>query len=216
MSRTSSFLAVACLAAGTLLGYAGASGKLDLAYWARADQPTAPAKRDGCCDADNGTLLALAKHNEEVAEKSEKSGKKPNILILWGDDIGWWNVSAYNHGSDGLQDTQHRSSRQGRRACSPIGTASKAAPPAVRASSPASPASAPACSRSVCPAPRKVCRRATSPSLNCSRPRATSRVSSARITSEISIRAPAHRVHGFDEFFGSLYHLNAEEEFGES
>ena len=24
--------------------------------------------------------------------------KKPNILILWADDIGWWNISAYNHG----------------------------------------------------------------------------------------------------------------------
>ena len=23
---------------------------------------------------------------------------KPNILIIWGDDIGWYNVSAYNHG----------------------------------------------------------------------------------------------------------------------
>jgi arylsulfatase A-like enzyme len=23
---------------------------------------------------------------------------KPNILIIWGDDIGWFNVSAYNHG----------------------------------------------------------------------------------------------------------------------
>ncbi len=22
--------------------------------------------------------------------------KKPNILIIWGDDIGYWNVSAYN------------------------------------------------------------------------------------------------------------------------
>jgi arylsulfatase A-like enzyme len=24
---------------------------------------------------------------------------KPNILVIWGDDIGWWNVSAYNHGT---------------------------------------------------------------------------------------------------------------------
>ncbi|HET9446363.1 MAG TPA: sulfatase-like hydrolase/transferase, partial [Steroidobacteraceae bacterium] len=24
--------------------------------------------------------------------------KKPNILILWGDDIGYWNISAYNLG----------------------------------------------------------------------------------------------------------------------
>jgi len=24
--------------------------------------------------------------------------KQPNILIIWGDDIGWFNISAYNHG----------------------------------------------------------------------------------------------------------------------
>ena len=24
--------------------------------------------------------------------------KKPNILILWGDDIGWFNASCYNSG----------------------------------------------------------------------------------------------------------------------
>ena len=28
---------------------------------------------------------------------------KPNILIIWGDDIGWYNVSAYNHGMMGYQ-----------------------------------------------------------------------------------------------------------------
>jgi arylsulfatase A-like enzyme len=28
---------------------------------------------------------------------------KPNILILWGDDIGWFNVSAYNHGIMGYR-----------------------------------------------------------------------------------------------------------------
>ena len=28
---------------------------------------------------------------------------KPNILVIWGDDIGWWNVSAYNHGSMGYR-----------------------------------------------------------------------------------------------------------------
>ena len=26
------------------------------------------------------------------------SGKKPNIIVLWGDDIGVHNISAYNHG----------------------------------------------------------------------------------------------------------------------
>jgi arylsulfatase len=29
--------------------------------------------------------------------------KQPNILIIWGDDIGWFNVSAYNHGIMGYQ-----------------------------------------------------------------------------------------------------------------
>jgi len=23
---------------------------------------------------------------------------KPNILVIWGDDIGWSNLGAYNHG----------------------------------------------------------------------------------------------------------------------
>jgi hypothetical protein len=27
---------------------------------------------------------------------SSAQAKKPNILIIWGDDIGFWNVSAYN------------------------------------------------------------------------------------------------------------------------
>ena len=24
--------------------------------------------------------------------------KKPNIVVIWGDDIGYWNVGAYTHG----------------------------------------------------------------------------------------------------------------------
>ena len=31
------------------------------------------------------------------------SKKKPNILILWGDDIGYWNISANNRGMMGYQ-----------------------------------------------------------------------------------------------------------------
>ena len=29
--------------------------------------------------------------------------KKPNILIIWGDDIGYWNISAYNQGMMGYK-----------------------------------------------------------------------------------------------------------------
>ena len=30
-------------------------------------------------------------------------GKQPNFLIIWGDDIGWWNLSCYNDGMMGYQ-----------------------------------------------------------------------------------------------------------------
>src|SRR5262249_20962472 len=36
--------------------------------------------------------------------------KKPNILIIWGDDIGQSNLSVYQ-GPDGLPDAEHRSDR---------------------------------------------------------------------------------------------------------
>ena len=28
---------------------------------------------------------------------------KPNILVIWGDDVGWYNISAYNHGVMGYE-----------------------------------------------------------------------------------------------------------------
>ena len=34
---------------------------------------------------------------------SPASAAKPNILIIWGDDIGYWNVSAYNQGMMGYK-----------------------------------------------------------------------------------------------------------------
>ena len=34
---------------------------------------------------------------------------KPNILIIWGDDIGISNLSCYSDGLIGLSDAEHRS-----------------------------------------------------------------------------------------------------------
>ena len=31
------------------------------------------------------------------------AAKKPNIVVIWGDDIGWFNISAYNHGMMGYK-----------------------------------------------------------------------------------------------------------------
>ena len=38
-----------------------------------------------------------------LAQGASAEGKKPNILIIWGDDIGYWNVSAYSHGMMGFR-----------------------------------------------------------------------------------------------------------------
>jgi arylsulfatase A-like enzyme len=32
-----------------------------------------------------------------------QAAKKPNILVIWGDDIGYWNISAYNQGMMGYK-----------------------------------------------------------------------------------------------------------------
>src|SRR4030095_5651820 len=34
---------------------------------------------------------------------AKQEQKKPNILIIWGDDIGWYNISAYNLGVMGYR-----------------------------------------------------------------------------------------------------------------
>src|SRR4249919_1205507 len=38
-----------------------------------------------------------------VVLPTQAADKKPNILVLWGDDIGYWNVSAYNQGMMGYK-----------------------------------------------------------------------------------------------------------------
>ncbi|HEX5271940.1 MAG TPA: arylsulfatase [Gemmataceae bacterium] len=101
------------LSVGLLAGYAVASGKFNpfqrtdarrlesrSAFDEQAGEP-APAP----CRADDvskpGVLLAA--HNGAVRQKAAESGKRPNILVLWGDDIGYWNVSAYNRGAMGYR-----------------------------------------------------------------------------------------------------------------
>jgi len=38
-----------------------------------------------------------------TAPSAWAADKKPNILIIWGDDIGIWNISAYNQGMMGYK-----------------------------------------------------------------------------------------------------------------
>ena len=59
----------------------------------------------GCCEdkLTQSDLLKLAQHNQFVSAQAATAGKKPNILVLWGDDIGVHNISAYNHGIMGYR-----------------------------------------------------------------------------------------------------------------
>ena len=34
---------------------------------------------------------------------SATAADKPNIVVIWGDDIGWFNISAYNNGMMGYK-----------------------------------------------------------------------------------------------------------------
>ena len=48
-----------------------------------------------------GTKFINGSAASASTEPVTQSGKKPNILVIWGDDIGWQNVSAYGMGTMG-------------------------------------------------------------------------------------------------------------------
>ena len=138
--------------------------------------------------------------------------KKPNILIIWGDDIGYWNISAYNQGMMGYKTPNiDRIAKEGALFTDWYGQQSCTAGRACVHHRP-DPASAPACSRSACPARRKglQARDVTH------RPAAQGAgLHDRAVRQEPPRRLPTSTLptaHGFDEFFGSLYHLNAEQE----
>ena len=47
--------------------------------------------------------MTLAFAGAVMTAAQAAAGSKPNILVIWGDDIGQFNVSAYNHGMMGYK-----------------------------------------------------------------------------------------------------------------
>jgi arylsulfatase A-like enzyme len=136
--------------------------------------------------------------------------KKPNILIIWGDDIGWWNVSAYNHGIMGYRTPNiDRIAKEGalftdwygQQSC----TAGRAA--FITGQSP------------IRTGLTKVGLPGGKLGLQAEDPTIAELLKPlGYATGQFGKNHLGDRdeflptVHGFDEFFGNLYHLNAEEE----
>ena len=127
MFRTKRFQAVVVLAAGALLGYVAATGGIRLDRSANASlansQTLNPAPSESsvavaasapngleCSNGNANALLfthadareqeplLLAQASKAADQKSSGNGKKPNILFIMGDDIGWFNIGAYHRG----------------------------------------------------------------------------------------------------------------------
>ena len=85
-----------------------------------------------CVAASALATLALA----SAAGAAEAQAQKPNILVIMGDDIGYWNISAYNRGMMGYRTPNiDRIANEG--ASSPTITRSRPVPRAAPPSSPA-------------------------------------------------------------------------------
>jgi arylsulfatase len=142
---------------------------------------------------------------------AQAASKKPNILIIWGDDIGLWNVSAYNQGAMGYKTPNiDRIAKEGalftdwygQQSC----TAGRAAfitgqvgfrTGLLKVGLPGAPEGLKA-------------RDVTIAELLKGQGYMTAQFGKNHLGDRDEHLPTAH---GFDEFFGSLYHLNAEEEF---
>jgi arylsulfatase A-like enzyme len=111
MFRNMRLQMAAVLAVGVLLGYLAASGRVNPFQKADAGQtrsaPGVRAAESGeetpaaCCseDVNKGQLLARADPKAKPAvAKARANGKKPNIVFIMGDDVGWFNIGAYHRG----------------------------------------------------------------------------------------------------------------------
>lgn len=141
---------------------------------------------------------------------SEAQEKKPNILVIWGDDIGYWNISHNNHGMMGYRTPNiDRIAKEGvsftdyyaQQSC----TAGRAA--FIGGSVPIRSGM----TKVGMPGAKEGWQK-TDVTM------ATVLKSQGYATGQFGKNHQGDRdehlptMHGFDEFFGNLYHLNAEEE----
>jgi arylsulfatase A-like enzyme len=207
---------------GAALGYVAASSRFEFlpSQAVASDSPTVKADvtsrsesvDESCCQnkLTKADQIALAKHNRFVSTTVAQSGKKPNIIVLWGDDIGVHNISAYNHGIMGYKTPNiDRIAKEGglftdsysQQSC----TAGRASfilgqhpfrTGLLTIGMPGSPHGIPEWTPTIADLIKE-------------QGYATGQFGKNHLGDQDK-HLPT--LHGFDEFFGNLYHLNAEEE----
>ncbi len=91
--------AFACVGLGTVLGFIAATR--DFSPTSRAEVAGQTAKEPDCCSegTSKSVLLAQASAATTTAKAAPaSSGKKPNVVFIMGDDVGWFNIGAYHRG----------------------------------------------------------------------------------------------------------------------
>jgi arylsulfatase A-like enzyme len=156
-------------------------------------------------------LPHLMMGQQKKAVSTQAKTTKPNIVVIWGDDIGYWNISANNHGMMGYKTPNiDRIAKEGALFTDWYGQQSCTAGRA-------------------CFITGQVGFRTGM--LKVGLPGAKEGLQARDVTIAQLLKAQGYSTaqfgknhlgdldehlptaHGFDEFFGSLYHLNAEEEF---
>jgi arylsulfatase len=147
---------------------------------------------------------------QQPQQPSAASGSKPNILVIWGDDIGLANISAYSHGLMGYQTPNI--DRIGREGMMFLDYYAEQSCTAGRASFITGQAGLRTGLTKVGVPGVKVglqARDVTIAELLKPLGYATGQFGKNHLGDRNEFLPT---VHGFDEFFGNLYHLNAEEE----
>jgi arylsulfatase len=149
-----------------------------------------------------------SKNTDKTADK--KSSKKPNVLIIWGDDIGQFNVSAYNRGMMGYKTPNiDRIANEGALFTDWYGQQSCTAGRAAFITG-QSPIRSGLTKVGLPGAPEGMkIQDPTIAGLLKNHGYMTGQFGKNHL-GDLDETLPTN--HGFDEFFGNLYHLNAEEE----
>ena len=159
--------------------------------------------------ATTAAVIGLACGEVSLAAEAQ-APKRPNILVIWGDDIGQFNVSAYNLGMMGYKTPNiDRIAREGALFTDWYGQQSCTAGRAAFITG-QSPIRTGLTKVGLPGAPEGMKKEdPTIATLLRARGYATGQFGKNHLGDRDDMLPTAH---GFDEFYGNLYHLNAEEE----